>query len=724
MPRLQTITTNFTGGEMSPRAYGRVDLERFNASAELLRNVVVLRHGGATARPALDYKGETKTHAKESRPVPFIFSRTDAYIIELGDLYLRVWKDGLQVESSPGVPYEIATPFAEAELATLDWAQQADTMIIASGVRALKRLRRFADDSWILDDVPLSPAPMGESGERSASVNMTISATTVGSGRTLTASGAFFLAADVGRTIGWGTGLATITAVGSSTGATADVTTAFAAAAATGPAWLLGGSPMAVCTASAKDPVGAAITLTLAAAGWRAVTGRHVQINGGLARITNVSSATVVDAVIVTELASTTAVPADSWVLQGDLWNDIDGYPETVSFYQQRLWAANTAKYPQTVWGSRSGLYFDFTPGVLDDSGVYKTLDADEINVIQYMASFSALVVMTYGGEFDARGGVEKPITQTNCQITKWSRWGSDLVRPEEAGEELFFAQRGGSALRVLARGQIDGLVSRDVSVFSEHLCRAGLRSISWEQSPEQVLWCCTNDGALIALTYAAEQQVAAFASGVTDGAVEWLATVPEGSTDATYAIVRRTIGGSTKRYMERLNWDARGQDSRVSVTVGTATAAFTGFGHLIGKTVSLLADGVYVGTAVVDGSGGVTLPRAALTLSAGLPVTATIRQAAPEVGTGTGTSQGQQQSVHAVMVRLLDSIGLTINGEEVIAFRQFGEDVLDAPPQPFSGFKKASQTGWGDSAGIEIMNDQPYPFTVLGIVRHFTVNT
>lgn len=722
MPRVQTITTNFTGGEMSPRLLGRVDLERYNSSATTLDNVVVLRQGGATIRPSFVYRGATKTHTSLSRLAAFVYSRDDAYVLEFGNQYMRVWRNGAQVESSPGVPYEIVTPFLEAELASLDWAQQADTMIIASGSRVLKRLRRFAHASWVLDDAPLDPAPLGEVGERDSSITMTLDVLTVGTGRTLTASAGFFLAADIGRVMTWSAGSLTITGVGGSTTATVTVTAAFDVNGIT--SWTLLGSPLATLTPTAANPVGASTNFTLGAAGWRAnVAGNYLELNGGLVKITSRTSDTEVVGTIITELTGTTAAPADAWVMKQAAWNAVDGYPTTVSFFQQRLWAGSTSKYPQTVWGSRSGLYFDFTPGTADDHAVAKTIDADETNPVQFLASLSSLVMLSYGGEFDARGGVEKPITQTNCQITKWSRWGAAMVRPEECGNEVFYAQRGARALRVLSRDDLGGIQSRDVSVFSEHLLAGNIKSMSWEQSPEQVLWLADDAGDLVALTYAREQEVAAMAGGATDGDVEWFCTIPAGATDQTYAIVKRTINGATKRYVETLDWSASpGLDSQKTVTLGTPGTAFTGFDHLAGKTAALLADGVYVGTAVVTLAGGITAPRNTTTLKAGLPYTARIVVPAAEVGTGMGTGQAQQQSVSQVWVRFLNTTGCKVNGKD-IAFRQFGSGLLDQPPPAYTGYKQIAGIGWSDNATTELTQEQPYSWTVLGVVRTLTVN-
>lgn len=723
MPKLQIITTNFTAGEFSPRLRGRVDLEKYNASAEVLENCVVLRQGGATARPSLDFKGRFKVAAQTGRPIPFVYSRADSYILEFGNGYMRVWKAGALIESSPGTPYEVSTPWTDAQLADIDYTQGADTLIVTHPDVPPQRVQRFADASWRVSPCPFSPGAVYENGHRRAGVTMTISATTVGAGRTIGASAAFFQPADVGRIIGWGVGLATITGFSSATGVTATVTAAFDTASAAGPAWLLEGTPQTGLTPSVEKPVGAAVTVTAADAAWRSEdVGRFVEINGGVIELTSNNGADIAQGIIRRELLGTSAAPADGWVLKGPAWNAIDGYPRSCTLFQQRLWLAGTAKFPQSVWGSVPGFPFDYTPGVTDDAAVYKTIDSDDINVIEYLASVEGLVALTFGGEFEMRGGIEKPITQLNAQITKISRWGCDGVRPEEAGKDLLVVQRGGRALRRLRKEEISGFSFTDVSVFSEHLLSDGVRCMAWEQTPEQVMWIATGTGQLLGLTYSGEQNTVALCSGNASGFVEWLATVPEGAVDATYALVRRVINGATVRYLERLNWSANpGQDSRLERT-GAASATWAGFDHLEGQTVPVLADGVFVGTATVQG-GEIRLPRTATKVSAGISYVSRLRLQAPEVGTGTGTAQAQAQSTNKVWVRLLDTVGLRINGEQ-IAFRQFGPNVLDRPVPPFTGIKEAATIGWADGeAPLEIVQDQPYPWTVLSVVRSFTVN-
>jgi hypothetical protein len=722
--KTQTIVTNFTGGERAPDLDGRVDLQRYNASAKELRNCVVLKKGGITAAPSRDHLAEIKNSATQSRLIEFIYSRATAYVLEFGNLYMRVMRNGAQIESSPGVPYEIVTPFTTAQIDALDFAYGGgDTIIFTHPEVPVQRLLRFGDASWRMEAAPFNPAALGETGHRDAAVNLSIDNPAVGTGRTITASGALFLAADVGRIVSWGTGTARITAVGGPTSATADVLTAFPAAAQAGPGWLLEGTPLTTITPSAKDPEGATITLTLGAAGWRAVdVGKFVEVNGGLVEITGFTSSLIVNAVIRSVLADVVAAPADAWVLRGSLWNAVDGYPRSCCFYQQRLWLGSTSKYPKSLWGSRTALFFDFTPGTLDDSAVYKTIDSDDSDALAWLCSVWALLALTGSSESDARGGIEKPITQLNMQINERSNYGTGSARPQKVGKDLLVSEASGLAVRALAN-EGEGFSSRDISVWSEHLFTSGVRAITFQQRPQQVAWIVTGDGAMVPLTYSSEQEVVAFCSSDSPGVIESAVTVPEGAKDVTYVIARYEVDGATKRYIERVNWSVYpGMNSRVEQTVGVAQATWSGFEHQEGETLALLADDVYVGTATVTG-GQVTLPRPALKLAAGLPYTARAVLQAPEQGSSTGTSQGQSMSTNEVILRVLNTIGGKMNGQ-FINPRQFGVGILDTAPVPSSGLRNATDFGWerGES-DIVLEQDLPYPWTVLAVIRHMTVN-
>ena len=158
MAKVWPIQTNFTAGQLSPRLHGRVDVNKYNNGLKTQKNAYSLPHGGVVRRGGFKYVAGVKTNSKKVRLVRFEFSVTQAYIIEFGDQYIRFYKDNGQIQSG-GSAVEVATPFLEAELFDLYFAQSADTLYIAHPSHAPRKLTRTSDISWTLATLTFTSAP-------------------------------------------------------------------------------------------------------------------------------------------------------------------------------------------------------------------------------------------------------------------------------------------------------------------------------------------------------------------------------------------------------------------------------------------------------------------------------------------------------------------------------------------------------------------------------------
>ena len=259
MPRITYNQTNFTAGELSPRLYGRVDIARYQNGAKIIENGTPLMHGGILKRAGTRFITEVKESEKLTRLIPYIFNKDQRYVLEFGDQYIRFYKNGAQIMSGMA-PYEIATSYNFLQLRDINYVQGADSMFLAHEDVPLQRLQRFADDKWVISAVPFVTEPFAEIGFRPAA-NLTLSAATVGTGRTLTAGSSTFLQSDVGREITYNGGIALITAYTSGTVVTATITVAFDTAVIAGNEWIITGSPQSVLFSSESGPVGAIVKL-------------------------------------------------------------------------------------------------------------------------------------------------------------------------------------------------------------------------------------------------------------------------------------------------------------------------------------------------------------------------------------------------------------------------------------------------------------------------------
>lgn len=728
MPRVIQLQTNFTGGEFSPRLLGRVDIDKYPNGCETLENVNVLIHGGVTNRYGSLFVAAAKFAAKRAELVPFVVSTSQSYALEFGDLYLRFYTNNGQILSAPLTPYEVVTPWTEAMLPDLDYVQSADTMFVFHPNLPTYRIQRFSDTAWDVSVAPFTVTPVDEIGDNFAT-SLTLSAATVGAGRTVVASGATFLAADVGRSITYLGGTLKITLFTDSTHVTGDITTPFTSTAIPVSVWTLTDSPFSTVTPSVKSPLEVAVTLTSDINAFRVTDiGKWVSINGGLVLITGFTSALIVTGIIKQELTGVVAAPPNSWILRGAQWSATSGYPRTGTIYQQRLILGGSPRFPQTFWGSSTGLYLDFTLGTFDDDAFTYTLGSDQLNPIRHLSSGKVLSALTYGGEFSIRGGVEKPITPTNLQVDNETNYGCGAIRPIRIGKSLVFVQRNNTKLRLMKYYAADDAYdSTDITALSEHITGPGLSDrscgqLSFAQEPDPLAYGIRSDGVIAALTISTEQNVTAWMRHTTDGVYESACTIPTTGGDQTWQIVKRTINGATVRYVERLVPGVL-VDCGILGTSGPGANVWSGLAHLQGKTVACIADGSDMGNFVVAG-GQITLPRNAFAVTIGLPYTCTIKPLVPELQTGTGSAQGQAMSTSDITLRVLNTVAIKVNGVN-FSFREFGSDLLDQPPPVFTGLKSKSILGWTKGGSqILLTQDRPLPFHILSIIRTLTVNS
>ena len=88
---------SFSSGEIAPALYGRVDHIKYATGLKTLVNFLVMRHGGVENRAGTGWIGEVKDSTKKVRQIPFIFNSEQTYVLELGNQYMRVMRQGAYV---------------------------------------------------------------------------------------------------------------------------------------------------------------------------------------------------------------------------------------------------------------------------------------------------------------------------------------------------------------------------------------------------------------------------------------------------------------------------------------------------------------------------------------------------------------------------------------------------------------------------------------------------
>ncbi|WP_290564905.1 hypothetical protein [Akkermansia sp.] len=229
--------------------------------------------------------------------------------------------------------------------------------------------------------------------------------------------------------------------------------------------------------------------------------------------------------------------------------------------FQQRLVLAATQAQPQTVWLSKTDDLNNFEVGKQDDSALALTLSTTTQNRICWlMAQSSRLLLGTADAEWAVSGG-QGVMTSTNARADNHGFVGSSDVPALMATDKVLYIERGGG--RVYQYGydyESDGYVSRDLTVFADHVLAdgGGCRDIAFIRKPEPRAVFVRRDGQLALMTYNSMHQVNAWHRYTTDGTFEGVAALPNGDkADLLFALVVRDDG----RFIEVLAPDNEFQD-------------------------------------------------------------------------------------------------------------------------------------------------------------------
>lgn len=238
-------------------------------------------------------------------------------------------------------------------------------------------------------------------------------------------------------------------------------------------------------------------------------------------------------------------------------WKE-NNHPALVMFYEQRLCFAGAPDQPQTLWMSRSGSYHDFgvSDPLADSDACSFTLVSNQVNAIRWMVPARRLLLGTSGAEWELGGSGSEAVTPFNVNAQRHTTHGSKDLDPVAVGNIVLYVQRNGRRLREFAYSfESDGFVSGDMTLLAEHLTHGSqLGAMAYQQDPDSVVWCLREDGLLMGLSYMRDQKVYAWHRHPTAGAVESLAVIPGDGQDELWVLVRRTVNGQARRYVERLD--------------------------------------------------------------------------------------------------------------------------------------------------------------------------
>jgi hypothetical protein len=656
---ISLIQNSFASGELSPGLWGRQDVAKVTQGAAVMRNFFVDYKGGASTRPGTQFIGNPATPGY-ARLIPFQFSAAigQTYMLVFSNLRLRFIKNpgGFTYPNSSnaayilsaGVPYEIVTPYVEADLPYLKVSQVGDQMRITRHGYARRLLTRIADTNWTLTTITANSGPaapvitsitssaviapdpgdtrymyvvtaVDSNGNESfpstpfisgAALNLALSQGTVSVFWSPSVNALFYrvykaLPTPGGRVpsfsdqVGfagytYGTSFVDNNIIPDFTLAPPSANDPFANSKIIGYTitgssadWPVGATTITVTDGTGTGAVVYPILNNNIAGGVGSITGLYI-VNGGQ----NYTAPTL------TAVGAGGTVFTATAILGPATGND----PDVVGLFQQRQVYASTTNNPLGIFASRPASFNDFritNPTVDNDAYVF-TIASQQINDIVWLQSMpGGLVVGSNSGIVQLTGGSSNAsnptaVTPTSAVVVPQSFYGAADIHPIVIDYDILYVQSEGSIIRDLQYNFFVNIYTgTDVTILSSHLFYPlTIRDWTYQDAPFKVIWSARDDGVFLSLTWLKAQEIAGWARHDTQGLVESMAAVREGSEDAVYLSVNRGGSRHIERMADRIYYqidDAWCLDSALS-TVSNYPAADITLSGSVG-TVTVLAD-------------------------------------------------------------------------------------------------------------------------------------
>ena len=565
---------SFSSGEISPSLWARTDLVKYATGLRSCLNFMVMRHGGLTIRPGTGFVAEVKNSAQKIRLLPFVFNASQTYVLEFGDLYMRVHKNGAQVcetaktitnatQANPCVISSTAHGYSNGdEVAIYDVGGMTELNgrnFKVAGAAANYFSLQYMDGTAV-NSTTFGAYTSGGSVKRVYTITTPYVEADlpelryVQSADIVTLTHPTYAPRELARTgdtawtltaMTFGAAIGTPTNLVSNAPGTAFWHKITAVSATTGEESL---------PTAAVGSTGTAVTLS-----WTAVSGaayyniyRTMDTNqtGRFGWIGVADGSPFADNSYAPDLLD--YPPADRQPFTG-----AGNYPSTVAYHQQRLLFANTNNNTEGVWTSKSALRKNFmiSSPLQDDDAVTFGIVGRQVNAVKHLLEVGKLIVFTASGEWVIEGDAAGILTPSGINPKQHTANGSGALAPLPVGGNALYVQARGSVIRDLGYDyQSDSYRGNELTIFSAHLFDAyTLSDWTYQQIPNSIVWCVRSDGVLLGMTYIREHQVFGWHRHTFDGTVENVCVVPEGVEDVLYLLIKRTINSKVVRYIERL---------------------------------------------------------------------------------------------------------------------------------------------------------------------------
>jgi hypothetical protein len=248
-----------------------------------------------------------------------------------------------------------------------------------------------------------------------------------------------------------------------------------------------------------------------------------------------------------------------------ELFNAAGKYPAVCTFYATRLVFANAELYPNRIWFSgtlnqKTGepRYTDFTINTgttMDESlGMCIVPAAARGGQVLWLAGQDVLFAGTSAGEAVIGAG-ERGLTPADPGNIKGGTFYGGGGKALSVGDSVLFLPKGKTHIREMALTDSLRYVANDLMTLADHIGKGGILELDYSTVPSSLVYAVRGDGQMPVLTYERLLEIMAWGRLITDGEFESVAALTTSlQEDQVWCLVKRTINGATKRYIERFS--------------------------------------------------------------------------------------------------------------------------------------------------------------------------
>lgn len=244
-------------------------------------------------------------------------------------------------------------------------------------------------------------------------------------------------------------------------------------------------------------------------------------------------------------------------------WNAEQGYPSCCTMGFGRLWLGRGA----TVWGSVSDDFTSFEPGEEDDKLVSRTLTSGSSRGMRWMAYLSHLVIGSQTAEhIGLQNTTSEAVSNSNFKTDPATEEGVADLQPVKAGSAIVYVHRNLRQVQMFMQDpqalSSSAYVSVDVTELAPELLSEEVVKIAVQQEPQRRIYVVLKSGKCVELLFRPDIDTRAWSLIETDGRIEDVNVIPQEDNDQVYFIVRRKIGGSWVRFIEKLGPEEEDTDN------------------------------------------------------------------------------------------------------------------------------------------------------------------